>query len=187
MNASAISSASTAELVAFFNAHSPSPVKRFSDRKTAERRCADLIESAAAVHGFSAHKQTNCPSCGAHLSNGVGEHGDEVNGKVSRHEHSQFVCLGCGEEFGPSIRRAPVSAERSAGIAASWCDKAIRAKRCERTSVRVRSGNKIVGDYKSTAAAFRALSLPMSGHIKFRMTLKASGSATFGALLFSAQ
>ena len=35
----------TPQLVSFFNRHSTSPVKRFSDRKTAERRCAELFES----------------------------------------------------------------------------------------------------------------------------------------------
>lgn len=33
------------QLVSFYNRHSTKPVKRFSDRKTAERRCAELFSS----------------------------------------------------------------------------------------------------------------------------------------------
>lgn len=42
---------------------------------------------------------TCCPSCGVHLSNGVGYDGDEVNGKTIRYTH-EFACLGCGHSFG---------------------------------------------------------------------------------------
>lgn len=38
-----ISTATTAELVAYFNKHSAKPVKKFADRKTAERRVAALM------------------------------------------------------------------------------------------------------------------------------------------------
>lgn len=33
------------QLVEFYNRNAEAPVKRFSDRKTAERRCADLLKS----------------------------------------------------------------------------------------------------------------------------------------------
>lgn len=33
------------QLVSFYNRHSAKPVNRFSDRKTAERRCSELFES----------------------------------------------------------------------------------------------------------------------------------------------
>ena len=38
-----INTATTAELVAYFNKHSAKPVKKFADRKTAERRVAALM------------------------------------------------------------------------------------------------------------------------------------------------
>ena len=38
-----ISTATTAELVAFYNKHSDKPVKKFADRKTAERRVSALV------------------------------------------------------------------------------------------------------------------------------------------------
>ena len=44
-----------------------------------------------------------CPACGVHLSNGVGAHNQDVNGKPLKHDHREFACLGCGFEFGPVI------------------------------------------------------------------------------------
>jgi len=38
-----ITKASGAELIAFYNEHADTPVKKFADRKTAERRCAAFI------------------------------------------------------------------------------------------------------------------------------------------------
>ena len=38
-----VSTATTAELVAFYNKHSDKPVKKFADRKTAERRVSALV------------------------------------------------------------------------------------------------------------------------------------------------
>lgn len=45
MNKVNFSSMTMPQLVSFYNRHSTKPVKRFSDRKTAERRCAELFES----------------------------------------------------------------------------------------------------------------------------------------------
>ncbi len=45
-----------------------------------------------------------CPHCGVDLdANGIGEHNQEVNGKKVKHDEFQYVCLGCGGEFGPDI------------------------------------------------------------------------------------
>lgn len=45
----------------------------------------------------------SCPHCGIDLDNGVGGHGDDVNGKTTKHAAYEYACLGCGEEFGPAI------------------------------------------------------------------------------------
>lgn len=37
----------TPQLVSFYNRHASKPVKKFSDRKTAERRCSELFDSLA--------------------------------------------------------------------------------------------------------------------------------------------
>ncbi len=120
-----LQTATARELVAYYNAHSGRPpVKKFTDRATAERRCAELAakhpvidpvdtpltalilaEAEASVFGYAEHGHINCPGCGAHLSNGVGEHGDEVNGTRVKHERFKYECLACGQEFGPEIQK----------------------------------------------------------------------------------
>ena len=45
MNKVNFSSMTMPQLVSFYNRHSTKPIKRFSDRKTAERRCAELFSS----------------------------------------------------------------------------------------------------------------------------------------------
>jgi hypothetical protein len=49
MNSAQIAAATTAELVAFYNAHAATPVKKFADRKTAERRVAALMADMIAT------------------------------------------------------------------------------------------------------------------------------------------
>lgn len=122
-----ISTATTAELVDFFNANTGgAPVKKFADRKTAERRVSALIaemiedgdapdaettvriepaDEGSSVWAYAVHGQTHCPGCGVHLSNGVGEDEQEVNGSLIKHDAFQYECLGCGHEFGPAVVR----------------------------------------------------------------------------------
>lgn len=70
---------------------------------------AELIEAEeieaeeAKPTGFEEHGLTHCPVCGTHLSNGVGEHGQEVNGKPVKHAEFKYCCLACEAEFGPAI------------------------------------------------------------------------------------
>ena len=55
----------------------------------------------------------NCPHCGIHLSNGIGVHLQEVNGKEIKHKAFEYECLACGEEFGPAIaEEAPKAAPK---------------------------------------------------------------------------
>ncbi len=76
-------------------------------------KTADMIEEISAEEiaieeatpfGFEEHGLTHCPVCGTHLSNGVGEHGQEVNGKPVKHAGFKYCCLACGAEFGPAIK-----------------------------------------------------------------------------------
>jgi hypothetical protein len=55
------------------------------------------------VYAYNIHGLLNCPHCGCHLSNGIGEHMDEVNGNYIKHDKYQFECLACNKEFGPEI------------------------------------------------------------------------------------
>lgn len=68
----------------------------------------------------------------------------------------------------------------SASIAASWQDKAVALARSTKNKVKV--GGE---EYRSVAAAFEALKLPMSKHIPFRAKLKAHGRAAFEGHTFT--
>jgi hypothetical protein len=134
--------------------------------------------------GFEIHGQMDCPHCGIDLCNGVSQHGDDVNGKPLRHDTHEFECMGCGGGFGKTLRHAAKSTSRANAIAATWKDASIAAARAQRTCVRVFDDCGIIGEFKSTAEAFRRLGLPMAKHIPFRMALKAAGSNTFAAYTF---
>lgn len=70
-------------------------------------------EHAEAVHADYEARHfempEHCPSCGIHLSNGIGCHDQEVNGKKIKHDKFEYVCLACNEEFGPAIRKGKSS------------------------------------------------------------------------------
>lgn len=130
-----VAAASMAELVAFFNEHAVVPVKRFSDRKAAEKRVHALIEELAAAAKDAAPAK-----------------------KSSKAKKAD---------------KAP--SDRSAAIAASWADKNVAAARAQRNGVAVDGV-----EYRSVAAAFTALGLPMGVHIRFRGALKAAGKLSYG-------
>lgn len=70
--------------------------------QVAEQEAPELTEyQEELVFEFGHH---NCPHCDIGLLNGVGHHGQIVNGTRILHENFQFECLGCGEEFGPKIK-----------------------------------------------------------------------------------
>ncbi|MEJ3960628.1 hypothetical protein WGP40_09865 [Brachymonas sp. G13] len=45
----------------------------------------------------------SCPHCGIDLENGIGAHGQEVNGREIKHDQFEYACLACDGEFGPAI------------------------------------------------------------------------------------
>ena len=119
-----VSTATTAELLSFFNANTGgAQVKKFADRKTAERRCQalademfaetqamvaanpDYQQAAQDVNPCESAAEINrdaCPSCGATL--------DITSGRIverAGHQHlvdeGYFTCHGCGTEFGPAL------------------------------------------------------------------------------------
>lgn len=66
-----------------------------------------IVENDHKPYGFEIHGLTNCPHCGIHLSNGIGEHEQDVNGKSIEHSKFRYECLACGTEFGPEIVKKP--------------------------------------------------------------------------------
>lgn len=81
------------------------------------------------VPGFS-----HCPSCNVHLSNGVGEDGQEVNGQIIHHKAKQYECLGCGEEFGPDLMR---EGDRVANATMEAAGPRPRLSTCEKPTKKV--------------------------------------------------
>lgn len=187
MNTTQISAAKTAELVAFFNAHcsivGAKPVAKFADRKTAERRVAELVAALPKPAKTEAAKYTQgtCPKC-CDSQNGItcGEV-IELHGHQKIINEHQATCHVCGHEFdydtGKALRkRGAVNPGAAKQIAESWKDSHVAAARVARHSVSV-DGK----PFTSVRVAFIELSLPLGTHIKFRMALKAAGKLTDGA------
>lgn len=174
-----LATASTAELLAFYNKHAAAPIARFSDRAAAVRRCTALIPVAVAKEAESqcvVGGHTHCPNCGVSLSNGYTTHDACVSDgqlDVARGMTHEFMCLGCNGGFGPELPR------RVAGGSRGWDDPAVRAARAQRDHVRAAGV-----EYRSVLAAFVALELPVSRHIAFRKQLKAAGRAVFDGVAF---
>ena len=62
MNDVKFSSMTMPQLVSFYNRNSTKPVNRFSDRKTAERRCAELFESLLSNSDTKVINQVTTPN-----------------------------------------------------------------------------------------------------------------------------
>ncbi len=184
-----VSELTTKELVAEYNQLTGKSIKKFADRATGEKQVLKArmaqttfkAEEPSYVYGFEVHHQTNCPHCNIDLRNGVGQHGDDVNGKALKLNTNQFFCLGCGAEFGPLLRKIGKSTTRSSSISESWNNREIAEKRSQRYAVKVtgKSTNgqlKVGTEFSSTLKAFQYLNLDTAKHIAFRMNLVEAGT-----------
>lgn len=180
MNAKQISAAKTAELVAFYNANcavvGKKPVSKFADRKTAEKRVAELVASLPKqkTEG-AAYVKGTCPKCGDSANGITCGHVVNLKGKQEVVNEHEAMCHVCGHEFnyetGKALRKAGATNPGAAKqIAASWKDPEVFAARITRNNVKV-DGTV----YTSVREAFIKLGLPLGQHIKFRMSLKAAG------------
>ena len=168
----------TADMVAEYNALTGKSVKKFSSRAAGEKQLAALRavqpqqELKVEEHFVKELGISHCPCCGTHLSNGYTTNTDQRENDLPLLDKHEYLCLGCGGEFGPLIKGRSV--KRSAAISESWADEAVAAKRSRRDQV-MADGNL----YRSVRAAFVALKLPLEQHIKFRMALKESGVGVY--------
>jgi hypothetical protein len=180
-----VQAATTAELVAYFNRHSSKPVKKFADRKTAERRVAALM-NAMVTPTTSAH-ELRCPICGDTENLTCGEV-KLVRGMQHLVNEHIADCHSCGHEWntetGKPVRKAAANPERGAAIAASWKNKKVAAARAQRHGVVVVTPKGEKRELRSVREAFMVLALPLGQHIKFRGALKAAGKADFGGYKF---
>ena len=245
-----VKTATTAQLVAFYNEHADKPITKFRDRATAEARCqaildaiaeeeskpvaksekkiggmtlAETVAFAQAVSGKKSVKAapkaepvyvkvttpgqpatslqsakeetiaeegvrllntygfTHCPKCGEHLSNGVGEHQQEVNGKKIKHDEFQFECLACGEEFGPSIHKASES-EGERAHSATQADTMKTSLKLDRTiAVRYEvEGEKKYEQFKNAYQMWKANPTWMTSSQQDTLTAKLYAAAKKG-------
>ncbi|MEY6739526.1 hypothetical protein AB9B63_15890 [Escherichia coli] len=179
----------TADLVAFYNANSGSkPIKKFSDRRTAETRVIALIESLNALDEPSSESPIPDAKSREEVSSDVKTHKaravvkkaeptQEELDAMSDEEYEAFVKSGLNDSANCVVQNGTPSHRRSnsEGIAKSWCNKEVAQKRLTRNGVMVEG----VGEFKSVRVAFAALGLPDSKHIRFRMKLKEAGRLNF--------
>lgn len=190
-----IAQMTTADMVAEYNLLTGKSIKKFSSRAAGEQQLAKARELLAvakqtatvAVQPAQQPEETQvteevkksfdyavdgCPSCGATEDQTyAGEEGTTAEERNFCHNCSTEYWRDTGE-----IYKAPAKSDtRSKAIAATWENDQIAAARSARDNVAV-DGH---GTFRSVAAAFKALGLPMSKHIKFRIEVKSNGTGIF--------
>ena len=191
-----IAEMTTAEMVAEYNLLTGKSIKKFSSRAAGEQQLTKARELLAvakqtatvAVQPAQQPEETQvteeakkpcrydvdgCPSCGAT------EDSQTYAGEEGTTAEERNFCHHCGTEYWREtgeIYKAPAKSDtRSKAIAATWENDQIAAARSARDNVAV-DGR---GTFRSVAAAFKALGLPMSKHIKFRIEVKSNGTGIF--------
>lgn len=159
MNTINVKTATNQELLAFYNANSgKDQVKRFATREAAERRVNALLGSVPAAKPKAEAKAAIERIKAVRKAKGAESIGDAIakaaatNGKAKK---------ATATAIGDATKK-------------SWSDKKVAEARSTKNKVMVAGV-----EYKSVRAAFQALKLPDSKHIKFRGELKAAGRAEF--------
>ncbi len=207
MQTVAITEAKLADLVSFYNTHAirlqdGKPVKKFADRPTAEKRVHKLVETLASY--FEATNPESVPPTGfIFIGELTTDEGEQV--KIEAADVTPVVALQKAEEGeeeqeeeeeAPSVNSFGAMsntlsdekkvttvtgvgrASNSEGVRLSWLNPVVKAERLTRDGVSVSVDGQIEY-FKSTREAFRALRLPTSKHIRFRLKLKAARAYTF--------
>lgn len=176
-----VKAAKTGDLVAFWNEKADKPVKKFADRATAEKRCISLlaaleaIDSAHADNAKTAWEDENVRPV-VHKPRQVAVPAPVVEENLEELTDEEFEAkMKADMAATVEVKERKSNAE---GIAASWNNPDVYAARLKRDGVLVEWNGKS-GEFKSVRAAFAALGLPDSKHIRFRMKLKEAKVATF--------
>lgn len=151
------------EMIAWYNSNTTNVVKKFADRKTAERRCTALKMSLA-VKNYELDFDMDVVE--EEPASKVKQQAIKI-GKISAPMHKNTKSAEAINE-----KKAQVVGHRtlSEAIRESWKDSTTAVKRSARNKVEV-DGQ----EYPSVRQAFIDLNLPLEKHIKFRMELKAAG------------
>ena len=203
----ATSEAKLSDLVSFFNVHvvrlqDGKPVKKFADRKTAEKRVNDLVERLASYFHDQPEELATVPDEKMiFIGDLVDEDGEPIQIEASDvkpvatlpdpdseeepEEDDQPNSFGAmGKAIGamadkPEPRASAAGrASNSLGVALSWLVPDVRVRRLTRDSVEV-TVDGATSHFKSAQDAFRLYRLPESKFIRFRIKLKADRSQVF--------
>lgn len=176
-----IQAAKTSDLVLFWNAnHVDAPIKKFADRKTAEKRCIALMETLVALEAEAPKKAAqvweddNVRPVVHKPRNVVVKEAPvvDIEDENLSDEEVKAQLLASIEEDKAGRK------SNAAAIAKSWRNPDVYNARLTRNGVVVEVNGK-KGEFKSVRAAFAELGLPDSKHIRFRMKLKAAKVAIF--------
>ncbi len=179
-----INEMSTPEMVAEYNALTGKAIKKFSSRPAGEEQLRKArLATGIVVANIPAETKINeraCPQCERDDGN------VSVAGPEGTPAGRRLHCFECDIEYyyGGKIhvKNENANQSRSEAIRKSWSVVETYEQRRLRDKVHVSyvaAGKPIEQTYKSVRAAFIDLELPLAKHIKFRMDLKASGSASF--------
>lgn len=183
---SQIEAAETKDLIVFYNENAEKPVKKFSDRETAVRRCCDMMDELVEMEK-EAKKEAAAKSDPKKIEadkNFVwpfakdGASTDANKATSAGSDKTDKKATDSAPKIKPVTKKTFSGASNSAGVAASWADPTVHAARLVRDGVSVTIGGNVT-TFKSTRDAFRALRLMDSKHIRFRGILKAAGKATY--------
>lgn len=115
---------------------------------------------------------TACPYCGD-TANGITY--DDEEGKETEYRHCHVCSTSFSSEDGHLRKgKAVPSADRSAAVAQSWADPAVKEARSQRHHVKADGVA-----YSSVANAFRDLGLAINKVQRVRLDLKSKGKLTF--------
>lgn len=165
------------DLVSWYNdnAGDNDKVTRFSDRKSAEKRCAKLMSQIDDM--IEQQEET------AELSDEEWEAQAKAELLKSAVEESIVDETRVGDGEVRKVSPAPERrlASNSLGIEASWKIEEVKNRRLTRNRVLVNAtvSGELLGDFRSVREAFAQLGLPEAKHIKFRMELKSALTNTF--------
>jgi len=171
-----IKKSTTAELLAFYNAHSGrGEITRFADRASAEKRVRMLIDMLAGNDSPG----SDAPATDAEKPAKAAKPAKAT--KVAKQPKAAKPAK-AKKEPKPVVARDPAAtaAKRAASIAKSWTDPKTHAARSARNGVKV--GGEV---YTSVPAAFLALKLDMKKHQRVRRDMVVNGHTTFEGQRFT--
>jgi hypothetical protein len=155
LNKSDIKKATTAELLAFYNANSGrGEITRFADRATAEKRVRMLIDQLAG---------TDSPGTDAPADEKPTPKAKDVKPVKAKAAKPK-----------KAADDRPTTEKRAESIAKSWKDPEVHAARSARNGCKV--GGQV---YTSVPMAFRDLKLDMKKHQRVRRQMVLNGHVTF--------